>query len=91
MIKVMIVEDDEQIRTILGKMIERNEGFGVVASCGDFASAISSFISLRPEVVFMDIDLGGESGLECAKAITELAPKVKIVCHGTQRIYGERL
>ncbi|MBR6293241.1 MAG: response regulator transcription factor [Lachnospiraceae bacterium] len=79
MIKVMIVEDDEQIRTILGKMIERNEGFGVVASCGDFASAISSFISLRPEVVFMDIDLGGESGLDCAKAITELAPKVKIV------------
>lgn len=79
MIKVMIVEDDEQIRIILGKMIERNEGFGVVASCGDFASAISSFISLRPEVVFMDIDLGGESGLECAKAITELAPKVKIV------------
>ena len=79
MIKVMIVEDDEQIRIILGKMIERNEGFGVVASCGDFASAISSFISLRPEVVFMDIDLGGESGLDCAKAITELAPKVKIV------------
>ena len=79
MIKVMIVEDDEQIRTILGKMIERNEGFGVVASCGDFTSAINSFISLRPEVVFMDIDLGGESGLDCAKAITELAPKVKIV------------
>lgn len=27
----------------------------------------------------MDIDLGGESGLECAKAITEVDPKVKIV------------
>ena len=79
MIKVMIVEDDEQIRTILKKMVERNEGFGVVASCGDFASAIGSFINLRPEVVFMDIDLKGESGLDCAKAITEVDPKVKIV------------
>ncbi len=75
----MVVEDEEQIRRILGKMIERNEGFKVVSSCGTFASAISDFIALRPEVVFMDIDLGGESGLECAKAITEVDPKVKII------------
>lgn len=79
MIKVMVVEDEEQIRTILGKMIEKNEGCCVVASCGNFASAISDFMKYRPQVVFMDIDLGGESGLECAKAITEVDPKVKIV------------
>ncbi len=79
MMKVMVVEDEEQIRTILGKMIERNEGFKVVSSCGNFAAAISDFIALRPEIVFMDIDLGGESGLECAKAITEVDPKVKII------------
>jgi two-component system LytT family response regulator len=79
MIKVMVVEDEEQIRTILTKMIERDDGCEVVAGCGNFASAISEFIRLRPQVVFMDIDLGGESGLECAKAITEVDPKVKIV------------
>jgi two-component system LytT family response regulator len=79
MIKVMVVEDEEQIRIILGKMIEKNEGCSVVASCGNFASAISDFMKFRPQVVFMDIDLGGESGLECAKAITEVDPKVKIV------------
>ncbi|MCR5829836.1 MAG: LytTR family DNA-binding domain-containing protein [Lachnospiraceae bacterium] len=79
MIRVMVVEDEEQIRIILGKMIEKNEGFKVVSSCADFASAISSFVSLRPEIVFMDIDLNGESGLECAKAICEVDPKVKII------------
>ena len=79
MIKVMVVEDEEQIRNILGKMISKNEGCSVVALCGNFATAISDFIRLRPEVVFMDIDLGGESGLECAKAMTEVDPKVKIV------------
>ena len=79
MIKVMVVEDEEQIRIILKKMIEKNEGCSVVSACGSFASAIADFIKLRPEVVFMDIDLGGESGLECAKAITEVDPKVKIV------------
>ncbi len=79
MIKVAVVEDEEHIRDILKKMIERTEGFKVVSSCGDFASAISEFIKNRPQVVFMDIDLQGESGLECAKAITEVDPKVKIV------------
>ncbi|MBO4420367.1 MAG: response regulator transcription factor [Lachnospiraceae bacterium] len=79
MIKVMVVEDEEHIRSILKKMIEKNDGFKVVSLCGDFASAISDFIKLRPDVVFMDIDLKGESGLECAKAICEVEPKVKIV------------
>jgi two-component system LytT family response regulator len=75
----MIVEDEEQIRKILKKMIEKTSDCEVVSSCGNFAAAISDFIKLRPDVVFMDIDLGGESGLECAKAITEVDPKVKIV------------
>jgi DNA-binding response OmpR family regulator len=75
----MVVEDEEHIRSILKKMIEKNDGFKVVSLCGDFASAISDFIKLRPDVVFMDIDLKGESGLECAKAICEVEPKVKIV------------
>jgi two-component system LytT family response regulator len=79
MIKVMVVEDEEHIRSILKKMIEKNDGFKVVSLCEDFASAISDFIKLRPDVVFMDIDLKGESGLECAKAICEVEPKVKIV------------
>lgn len=79
MIKIMVVEDEEQIRLILKKMIEKNEGCSVVSTCGNFSSAITDFIKLRPEVVFMDIDLAGESGLECAKAITEVDPKVKIV------------
>jgi two-component system LytT family response regulator len=79
MIRVMIVEDEEQIQSILKRMVEKNEGFKVVSACGNFASAISDFLKLRPEVVFMDIDLKGESGMDCAKAITEVDPKVKIV------------
>ncbi len=79
MINVMVVEDEEQIRCILKKMIEKNDECRVVSECGTFATAISDFVKLRPEVVFMDIDLGGENGLECAKAMTEVDPKVKII------------
>lgn len=79
MINIMVVEDEEQIRKILQKMIEKNEGCKVVSACESFATAISDFMKLRPDVVFMDMDLNGESGLDCAKAIAEVDPKVKIV------------
>jgi len=79
MIKVMVVEDEKEIRRILKEMIERQDGFQVVSDCADFAGAITDFLKYRPEVVFMDIDLNGESGLDCAKTITELEPKVKII------------
>ncbi len=79
MIRVMIVEDEEQIGRILKKMIEKNQEFQVVSLCDSFSAAITEFISQRPDVVFMDIDLKGESGLDCAKAICETEPKVKIV------------
>lgn len=51
----------------------------MVAESGDFASAISDFTKYRPDVAFVDIDLKGESGLECAKVLTELNPKLKVI------------
>ncbi len=79
MLKVMVVEDEQEIRKILKKMIEKHEGFEVVSDCGDFASAVTDFTQYKPEVVFMDIDLNGASGMDCAKVMTELDPKVKII------------
>ncbi len=79
MIKVMVVEDEQEIRRILKKMIEKQDGFQVVATCDDFASGITDFLKYKPEVVFMDIDLKGESGLDCAKTMTEIDPKIKII------------
>lgn len=79
MIKVCIIEDEPEIRKLLKMIVEKQEGFTVVAESGDFASAISDFTKYRPDVAFVDIDLKGESGLECAKVLTELNPKLKVI------------
>lgn len=79
MIKVMLVEDEERIRHILKKMIEKVDGFEVVAEAESFATAISAFSVYKPEVVFVDVDLNGDSGLECAKVIVNLDPKLKVI------------
>lgn len=79
MIKVMLVDDEPHICMILEKIIEKQEDYQVVAKCQDFATALVNFRKYGPDVVFMDIDLSGDDGLECAKIMTELSPKVKII------------
>ena len=79
MIKVMIIDDEPEIRRLLGKMVERQPDYQVVAECSNFSGAVVEFMKHKPDVAFVDIDLNGEDGLECAKVLTELNPKLKII------------
>lgn len=79
MIKVMIVEDEERIRHILKIMIEKLEEYEVVAEADSFANALTAFSIYRPDVIFVDVDLNGDSGLECAKVMVNLNPKLKVI------------
>lgn len=79
MIKVMIIEDEPQINKLLAKIVEREEGFEVVAQAESFAEAVTMFTKYRPEVAFVDVDLKGENGMECAKVMLNIDPKVKII------------
>lgn len=78
-INVILVEDESGIRTLLRKIIERNEGFEVVGECDNLADAVTLFTKTKAEVVFLDIEINGASGLECAKIIADLEPKTKII------------
>lgn len=79
MIKVMIIEDEPQIRKLLCKIVEKQDGFEVVAEAGDFTGAVTEYTKYKADVVFADIDLNGESGLECVKVLLALNPKLKVV------------
>lgn len=79
MIKVMIIEDEPEIRRLLKRIVEKQESFCVVTEAASFSEAVTEFSRYKPEVVFVDVDLNGESGLDCAKVIAELAPMTKII------------
>ena len=78
-IKVMLVDDEPGIRLILKKVIERNDGFTVVGECDNMTEALLQFNEYNPQVVFMDIEINGSSGIDCAKVISKLAPDTKII------------
>lgn len=79
MIEVMIVEDDELISGLLRKMVERVDGFTVTYEAAMPSEAVQEFSKAPAKVVFVDIDLNGESGLDCARRLCDISPDVKIV------------
>ncbi|MGL6173751.1 MAG: LytR/AlgR family response regulator transcription factor [Cellulosilyticaceae bacterium] len=79
MIKVLLIEDEIGIRTLLKKIIERHDGFEVVGECDNMPDSIRLFTKLKPDVVFLDVELNGDSGLECAQVIADINPKAKLI------------
>lgn len=77
--KVILVEDESGIRKLLRKIIEQKEGFEVVGECDNLTDAVTLFTKTKAEIVFLDIEINGASGLDCAKIIADLEPKTKII------------
>lgn len=77
--KVILVEDESGIRALLRKIIEQTPGFEVVGEADNLSEAVNLFTKTRPEIVFLDIEIKGSSGLECAKIIADMEPKTKII------------
>lgn len=77
--KVILVEDESGIRKLLRKIIEQKEGFEVVGETDNLADAVTLFTKTKAEIVFLDIEINGANGLECAKIIADVEPKTKII------------
>ena len=78
-IRVMLIEDEPGMRMLLKKMIERHADFQVVAESDELSDAVIQFRRVQPEVVFLDVGIKGQNGIECARILCDLNPKVKII------------
>jgi len=78
-IRVAIVEDDEQVRENLAALIGGTEGFECVGTYSSGELILETLPRRRPDVVLMDINLPGISGVECVRQLKSVAPEVNIV------------
>ena len=76
MISVCIVEDNDDIRMALEQIIMMADGYKFRGSFISAESAISGIPKLKPNVVLMDINLGGMSGIDCVRVLKPKNPDI---------------
>ena len=78
-ITVSIVEDNEQLRGTLARVISRAEGFRCLSQYADAESALEGLPKDKPEVVLMDINLPGMNGVECVRRLKQVAAQTQVL------------
>ena len=78
-IDVIIVEDDEQIREGLSRVLEESSGCRCLGSFSTGEAALEKVKSLNPQVILMDIGLPGMNGIECLRQVKQHMPGTSVV------------
>ena len=78
-IRVVIADDEEGMRMILRKMIAKAEGFTLCAEATNGVDLLRLVEQYKPHVCFLDVEMPGMTGLECAKAIQDTDPRTIVV------------
>ena len=79
MIKVLIYEDNPQLREGLTMLINGSEGFEVLASFKNCNNVLQEIKTYKPDVILMDIDMPGTNGIEGLKQIRLVDNETKVL------------
>ena len=79
--RIAIVEDEGGIRRMLHDLFTGEDGVDVVAALGSVEEALDRLPGLRPEVVIMDINLPGASGIEGVAGLREQLPGTQFLMY----------
>jgi DNA-binding NarL/FixJ family response regulator len=78
-ITIAIVEDDASIRENLAQLIDDAAGFRCTAHYGTAEQALHQIPRDPPDVVLMDLNLPGVSGIECVRRLKKILPRLQIL------------
>jgi DNA-binding NarL/FixJ family response regulator len=78
-IRVLLVDDHALFREGLGMIISSQPDMEVIGEASDGLEATVKAVELRPELILMDIQMPGMSGIEAAHKIKQKVPETTIV------------
>jgi len=78
-ITILIADDDPGMRLVMSKLAEKAEGYRLAGEAADGDALIRLYDETHPQVVLMDVEMPGKSGIECARAIQDRDPRAVIV------------
>ncbi len=78
-IRVVIADDDSGMRTVMRHMISKVEGFTLAGEAESGLTLMDLVEKHHPQVVFVDVEMPGMSGVECARLIQDMDPATVII------------
>ena len=78
-IRVAIADDDEGMRLIEAKLIALAEGFDLVGEACNGDELMELVEREHPQVVFLDVEMPGKTGVECGRLIQDMDPSIVLI------------
>lgn len=79
MLKIVVAEDDPAMRLVLKKVLNGISGVEVTAEAENGKQLVQKVEELKPDAVFLDIDMPEMTGVEAAREIFDINPKIFII------------
>lgn len=77
--RVVVADDNDDVREILGEALARSGSFTVVASVVDGEAARQAAEELQPDLVLLDLAMPGTGGLDALPLVRAAAPGARVV------------
>jgi two-component system invasion response regulator UvrY len=92
-ITVLIADDHQLIRESLGLILSNDPQIEVQGLCGSAEEAVEKAMVCRPQIILLDINLPGISGIEAIPVFRKFCPGIKIVGMSmhTQPAYARKM
>jgi DNA-binding NarL/FixJ family response regulator len=76
---ILVADDNTAILNHVGKMLEKDKTYKVVAAVSDGATVVREYSRLKPDVIILDISMGDLSGIDIARQLRDSGCSAKIV------------
>jgi NarL family two-component system response regulator LiaR len=78
-IRVLVVDDDEDFRSMISLTLELEHDLTVVDEAGDGETGVALALTKRPDVVLLDLMMPRLDGFEATRQIKRDRPEVKVL------------
>ena len=74
MIRILVADDHEVVRSGLRTILERQPGFEVIGEAANGLEAVQTALATKPDVVILDYSMPVKNGVEATREIRRSAP-----------------
>lgn len=79
MIRILIVDDNPTVRRYLRAILEQHESWQVCGEARNGSEALHDVMENPPDLIVLDYQMPGLNGVDVAKQISEVFPKIPIL------------